>query len=476
MREGRWERPPVHALEPGEGPGTGSEPHLVGHPAHHVQRQEFTRVQSPVFVLAHTRPLITQRSVIIQPAPGADIVRRVRTHIRDVKHRGASVFAQEAALNSWMPPRVHRGVAVAAVQHEERGPGFIVARALHRHGVAEKVVRRACSRCVQRGRLIWRFVVLLLRAVFPPLALPLGLRLRLAQLALNTWIQREDAYRVVLVALRDVIVVGVRRRVDHRGRRHESQRRDLRMSEPHETPERPYVRAHAAGSRDEQVPVAVAAQPEQRAAQPAARVGVERRQEARAELTGGPHAMFQREPAESLGAPEQVLALGSPVAREEQRRRDSIGVRADDEDARRIAGPSGTRARHPRALPLTGSSSFHRQQPPLFSQPEPAASSPSSKRGSTQTRRAEVDVTRERHDGRLLRAILRGTSHPEPRSRVTTSIAPRTEPSSTRPPVPRIRLFSRPALESSHRLTRPSSPFRSVAGAQRAVRARVPRV
>jgi hypothetical protein len=66
--------------------------------------------------------------------------------------------------------------------------------------------------------------------------------------------------------------------------------------------------------------------------------------------------MFQREPAESLGAPEQVLALGSPVAREEQRRRDSIGVRADDEDARRIAGPSGTRARHPRALPLTRSS------------------------------------------------------------------------------------------------------------------------
>ena len=60
----------------------------------------------------------------------------MRAHIRDVKHRGASVFAQEAALNSWMPPRVHRGVAVAAVQHEERGPGFIVARALHRHGVA----------------------------------------------------------------------------------------------------------------------------------------------------------------------------------------------------------------------------------------------------------------------------------------------------------------------------------------------------
>ena len=215
------------------------------------------------------------------------------------------------------------------------------------------------------------------------------------------------------------------------------------MSEPHETPERPYVRAHAAGSRDEQVPVAVAAQPEQRAAQPAARVGVERRQEARAELTGGPDAMFQREPAESLGAPEQVLALGSPVAREEQRRRDSIGVRADDEDARRIAGPSGTRARHPRALPLR-SSSFHRQQPPLFSQPEPAASSPSSEPFSSQTRRAEVDVTRERHDGRLLRAILRGTSHPEPRSRITTSIAPRTEPSSTRAPVPRIRLFSRP--------------------------------
>ena len=212
-----------------------------------------------------------------------------------------------------------------------------------------------------------------------------------------------------------------------------------------------------------------------RAAQPAARVGVERRQEARAELTGGPHAMFQREPAESLGAPEQVLALGSPVAREEQRRRDSIGVRADDEDARRIAGPSGTRASHPRALPLR-SSSFHRQQPPLFSQPEPAASSPSSEPVSSQTRRAEVDVTRERHDGRLLRAILRGTSHPEPRSRITTSIAPRTEPSSTRAPVPRIRLFSRPALESSHRLTRPSSPFRSVAGAQRAVRARVPRV
>ena len=167
------------------------------------------------------------------------------------------------------------------------------------------------------------------------------------------------------------------------------------MSEPHETPERPYVRAHAAGSRDEQVPVAVAAQPEQRAAQPAARVGVERRQEARAELTGGPDSMFQREPAESLGAPEQVLALGSPVAREEQRRRDSIGVRADDEDARRIAGPSGTRARHPRALPLR-SSSFHRQQPPLFSQPEPAAKSPSSKPVSSQTRRAEVDVTRER--------------------------------------------------------------------------------
>ena len=319
-----------------------------------------TRATVSVFPRARVRPLPTQR--IARRAPGADIVGRVNLHVRGrgVKHRGASVFAQKAAPHGWMLPGFLSGGRVAAVQHEERGSEFIVARALHAHGVAEKVVlRRGVARRWHLLRrllfflfilllLFFLFLLLLLRTVFLPLALPLCLRLHLAQLALIRVLepleQRKDAYRVVLVALRDVIVVGVRRRVDSRGRRHESKGGDLRMSEPHETPERPDVRAHAAGSRDEQVPVAVAAQPEKRTAQPAARVGMERRQETRAELTGGPHAVLQREPAESLGAPEQVLALGSPVTGEEQRRGDSIGVRADDQDARRIAGPG---ARHP---------------------------------------------------------------------------------------------------------------------------------
>ena len=363
MREGRRERHAAHAFEPGEGPGTGSEAHLVGDDAVDVRRQVLSRVRMrtraavPVFDRARLRPPPTQR--IARRAPGADIVGWVNLHVRcrGVKHRGASVFAQEAAPHGRMLPRFLRGGGVAAVQHEKRGTEVIVARALHAHGVAEKVVlRRGVTRRWHLLRrllfllflLLLLFFLLLLRTVFLPLALPLGLRLHLAQLALVRVLepleQREDAYRVVLVALRDVIVVGVRRGVDRRGRRHESKGGDLRMSEPHETPERPDVRAHAAGSRDEQVPVAVAAQPEKRTAQPAARVGMERRQETRAELTGGPHAVLQREPAESLGAPEQVLALGSPVTGEEQRRGDSIGVRADDQDARRIAGPG---ARHP---------------------------------------------------------------------------------------------------------------------------------